>query len=126
MKWLLGFAWLVIGAAPAPHQILLRPAAVFDGVDPAPHPGWQVLVTGDKIVAVGPALTAPADAETIDLPGQTLMPGMIEGHGHLFLHPYTETSWDDQVLHEPLALRQNVVPRLYAAKHHVLSAQEKY
>jgi imidazolonepropionase-like amidohydrolase len=33
------------------------------------------------------------------------MPGMIEGHSHLFLHPYTETSWDDQVLHEPLALR---------------------
>jgi imidazolonepropionase-like amidohydrolase len=33
------------------------------------------------------------------------MPGMIEGHGHLFLHPYNETPWDDQVLHEPLALR---------------------
>ncbi len=33
------------------------------------------------------------------------MPGMIEGHSHLFLHPYNETLWDDQVLHEPLALR---------------------
>ena len=33
------------------------------------------------------------------------MPGMIEGHSHLFLHPYNETMWDDQVLHEPLALR---------------------
>ena len=107
MKWLLGLAFLALGAAPAPplRTILLRPAAVFDGVDPVAHPGWQVLVSGDKIVAVGPALTAPADAETIDLPGQTLMPGMIEGHGHLFLHPYNETNWDDQVLHEPLALR---------------------
>ena len=107
MKWLLGLAFLALGAAPAPpvRTILLRPAAVFDGVDPAPHPGWQVMVAGDKIVAVGPTLTAPAGAETIDLPGQTLMPGMIEGHGHLFLHPYNETSWDDQVLHEPLALR---------------------
>jgi imidazolonepropionase-like amidohydrolase len=34
-----------------------------------------------------------------------LMPGMIEGHSHLLLHPYNETPWDDQVLHEPLALR---------------------
>ncbi|MET3825434.1 imidazolonepropionase-like amidohydrolase [Sphingomonas sp. PvP055] len=104
--WLIGVALLAIGAAPAPTRtILLRPAAVFDGVDPVAHPGWQVLVAGERIVAVGPALAVPAGAETIDLPGETLMPGMIEGHGHLFLHPYNETSWDDQVLHEPLALR---------------------
>ena len=104
--WLIGVALLAMGAAPAPTRtILLRPAAVFDGVDPVAHGGWQVLVTGERIVAVGPALAVPAGAETIDLPGETLMPGMIEGHGHLFLHPYNETSWDDQVLHEPLALR---------------------
>lgn len=97
---------LAMGAAPVPvRTILLRPAAVFDGVDPVAHAGWQVLVTGERIVAVGPALAVPAGAETIDLPGEMLMPGMIEGHGHLFLHPYNETSWDDQVLHEPLALR---------------------
>ena len=83
----------------------MKPAAVFDGVDGKVHPGWQVLVTGDVIVRVGPDVVAPADARTVDLPGTTLMPGMIEGHGHLFLHPYNETSWDDQVLHEPLALR---------------------
>ncbi len=96
------------GAAPepaAPHTLLIRPAAVFDGVEPLAHPGWQVLVTGDRITAVGPSLAVPAGTATIDLPGDTLMPGMIEGHGHLFLHPYNETSWDDQVLHEPLALR---------------------
>jgi imidazolonepropionase-like amidohydrolase len=85
--------------------VLLRPAQVFDGVDTAAHPGWQVLVDGDRIVAVGPALPVPASAKVIDLPGATLMPGMIEGHGHLFLHPYNETPWDDQVLHEALALR---------------------
>src|SRR6201999_1272175 len=50
-------------------------------------------------------LSAPANARVVQLPGDTLMPGMIEGHGHLFLHPYNETSWDDQVLHEPLAVR---------------------
>ena len=64
-----------------------------------------MLVTGDRIVSVGPELPIPTGAKSIDLPGTTLMPGMIEGHGHLFLHPYDETSWDEQVLHEPLALR---------------------
>ncbi len=64
-----------------------------------------MLVEDDRIAAVGPNLKAPADARIIELPGETLMPGMIEGHGHLFLHAYNETSWDDQVLHEPLALR---------------------
>jgi imidazolonepropionase-like amidohydrolase len=78
---------------------------VFDGVNAQPHEGWQVLVEGDRIAAVGPNVAAPAGARTIDLPGATLMPGMIEGHSHLFLHPYNETLWDDQVLHEPLALR---------------------
>jgi imidazolonepropionase-like amidohydrolase len=85
--------------------ILLKPARVFDGVDPKPHEGWQVLVQDDRIAAVGPNLQAPADAKIIELPGESLLPGLIEGHGHLFLHPYNETSWDDQVLHEPLALR---------------------
>jgi imidazolonepropionase-like amidohydrolase len=92
-------------AAAEPASRLLKPAAVFDGVDGKVHPGWQVLVTGERIVAVGPDLAAPAGTTTLDLPGTTLMPGMIEGHGHLFLHPYNETDWDDQVLHEPLALR---------------------
>ncbi|WP_408590444.1 amidohydrolase family protein [Novosphingobium sp.] len=87
------------------EPILLRPAQVFDGTDPAPHQGWQVLVDGEKIIAVGPDLKAPADAKVIDLPGQTLLPGLIEGHGHLFLHPYNEVPWDTQVLHEALALR---------------------
>jgi imidazolonepropionase-like amidohydrolase len=110
MRWLAIAMAVLIGPAAAlpaaePAAILLKPAAVFDGLDGKTHSGWQVLVEGDKIAAVGPALSAPAGAKVIDLPGDTLIPGMIEGHGHLFLHPYNETSWDDQVLHEPLALR---------------------
>lgn len=85
--------------------VLLRPARIFDGVDPRPHEGWSVLVRGERIEALGPSLAAPAGARVVDLPGTTLMPGLIEGHSHLFLHPYDETSWDDQVLKEPLALR---------------------
>jgi imidazolonepropionase-like amidohydrolase len=107
VKWLVGISLLF--AAPViaaePETILLQPAQVFDGIDPRPHAGWQVLVRGDRIMAAGPGLAAPPGARTIPLPGATLMPGMIEGHGHLFLHPYDEAKWDDQVLHEPLALR---------------------
>ncbi len=105
MAWWWALA-LTQAVAPAPSApILLEPALVFDGVDPKPHRGWQVLVEGDRITAAGPRLSAPANAQVVKLPGDTLMPGMIEGHAHLFLHPYDETSWDDQVLHEPLALR---------------------
>jgi imidazolonepropionase-like amidohydrolase len=105
LRLIILFAALLFGAAAAAEPILLRPAQVFDGVNPQPHPGWQVLVDGDRIAAAGPNVAAPAGAKVIDLPRATLMPGMIEGHSHLFLHPYNETLWDDQVLHEPLALR---------------------
>src|SRR5947207_1965139 len=98
-------AAFLLAAPVAAEPILLRPARVFDGVDPRPHEGWQVVVQGDRIVMVGPNLIAAEGARVIDLPGATLMPGLIEGHSHLFLHPYNETLWDDQVLHEPLALR---------------------
>lgn len=110
MKTRIGFALALLAsgvahAAEPARVVLLKPAGVFDAVDGKTHAGWQVLVQGDKIAAVGANLAAPAGAQVMDLPGQTVMPGMIEGHGHLFLHPYNETTWDDQVLHEPLALR---------------------
>lgn len=99
---------LLAATAAAPAEpaaettILLRPARVFDGT--TMHTGWRVLVKGDRIVAAGNDIAA-AGAREIDLPDATLLPGLIEGHSHLFLHPYNETNWDDQVLHEPLALR---------------------
>ena len=64
-----------LATAAAAEPILLRPAQVFDGVDPRPHPGWSVLVDGDKIAAVGPNLAAPAGAKVVDLPGATLIRG---------------------------------------------------
>ena len=89
------------------QPILLKPDRVFDGLAGPAHPGWVVLVKGDKIAAVGPAdeVTAPADACVIALPGTTLLPGLIDAHSHLLLHPYNETPWDEQVLKEPLAER---------------------
>jgi len=93
--------------AQSPKALLIRPARVFTASDDRLHPGWVVLVQGDKIAAVGPAsaITAPADAEVIDLPGHTLIPGLMDLHSHLFLHPYNETPWDDQVLKEAVAYR---------------------
>ncbi|MHB8839364.1 MAG: metal-dependent hydrolase family protein [Gemmatimonadaceae bacterium] len=103
---------LSLCAAPLAAQardslILLRPAAVWDGTSDTPSAGWTVLVRGDRIAAVGPAaqVGAPRGAAVLELPGATLIPGMIEGHSHLFLHPYNETPWNDQVLREPLAVR---------------------
>jgi imidazolonepropionase-like amidohydrolase len=92
--------------APATTTLLV-PDRVWDGVEDAPRSGWAVLVTGNKIIAAGPhaQVSAPSGATTIDLPGTTLMPGLIDAHSHVLLHPYNETSWNDQVLHESLALR---------------------
>lgn len=102
-RWFLGL--LFIGTAAGQQATLLKPAQVFDGQEM--HSGWTVLVEGDKIAAAGPAseIKASPDARVLDLPGQTLMPGMIEGHSHMFLHPYNETPWNDQVLNESLAER---------------------
>jgi imidazolonepropionase-like amidohydrolase len=84
--------------------VVLRPARVWDGG--AMHEGWAVRVKGDRIDAVGPAASlAAAGAKTIDLPGATLTPGLVEGLSHVLLHPYNETTWNDQVAHEALALR---------------------
>jgi imidazolonepropionase-like amidohydrolase len=96
---------LIASGLPAQTSVLLRPERVFDGVEA--HTGWAVLVRDSLIAAAGPAasIAAPAGARVIDLPGTTLMPGMIEGHSHLLLHPYNETPWDDQVLRESQSLR---------------------
>lgn len=96
---------MLVAQTPEPSPILLRPAAVFDGE--ARHAGWVVVVRGDRITAAGPSASVqiPPGALLVDLPGLTLMPGMIEGHTHLFLHPYNETSWNDQVLKQPEAYR---------------------
>ncbi len=98
---------LAAQAARADSVFLLRPARVFDGTTPAPHEGWAVLVHGDRIEAAGPAASvrAPRGAKVIELPGATLLPGLIEAHSHMLLHPYDEVPWNDQVLFEPLGER---------------------
>jgi imidazolonepropionase-like amidohydrolase len=83
---------------------LLKPARVFDGE--SMHEGWAVRVRGDRVEAAGPLASIDASgANAVDLPGATLMPGLVEGHSHILLHAYNETPWNDQVAHEGLALR---------------------
>ena len=100
---LLLLVWNFLPAKAQP-AILLRPDRVFDGE--TMHDGWAVLVRGDKIEAAGPLNSLKTDGtQTVDLKGTTLLPGLIEGHSHLLLHPYNETPWDDQVLKEARSLR---------------------
>jgi len=94
-------------STPPESIYLLKPAAVFDGTNAQLHRDWVVVVRGEKIEAAGAAsgLQVPAGAKTIDLPGLTLLPGLIEAHSHVLLHPYSETVWNDQVAKESLSLR---------------------
>jgi imidazolonepropionase-like amidohydrolase len=81
-------------------QTLLKPDRIFDGYQI--REGWVVLVEGNKIIAVGPtsSIKTPKGSKEIVLKNMTLMPGLIEGHSHVLLHPYNETPWNDQVLKE--------------------------
>ncbi|HKP45417.1 MAG TPA: amidohydrolase family protein [Pyrinomonadaceae bacterium] len=86
---------------------LLKPAHIFDGESARLRDGWVVLVRGEKIEAVGPAgeIGIPTGAKVVELSGLTLMPGLIDAHSHVLLHPYSETVWNDQVAREALSLR---------------------
>ena len=89
---------------PQDKYILLKPDRVFDGE--TMQTGWVVLIKNNKIEQAGAMMfKLPAGTEIIELKGMTLVPGLIEGHSHLFLHPYNETSWNDQVLKESRAER---------------------
>jgi len=104
---LLGFTILhaQIRNADSQQIYVLKADRVFDGEQM--HSGWWVMVKDNRIAAAGDSgsFSIPLQARVLVLKGMTLLPGLIEGHGHLFLHPYNETSWDDQVLKESLAER---------------------
>lgn len=89
------------------NAFLILPSRVFDTQAGTLHENWAVLVKGNTIAAVGPRaqVEVPANSETVSLPGTTLLPGLMDIHSHIFLHPYSEALWNDQVLKEPLAYR---------------------
>jgi imidazolonepropionase-like amidohydrolase len=76
----------------------------------------EVLVEGERILAVGASITHPAGAQVIDLGGSTLLPGLIDAHVHLFLHPGDE---DLQTVEE--SVPQRTILALLAARDDVMA-----
>src|SRR6185312_5089826 len=102
---LIAAATAIPGAA-ADSAFLLKPARVWTDGEPV-HAGWVIVVEGNHISAAGAekSVQVPPGAQVVELPDTTLLPGLMDAHSHLFLHPYNETSWNDQVLKEPVAYR---------------------
>src|SRR4029077_5420569 len=67
--------------------------------------GLSLLIDGNRIAKIAPRGEIGRADEEIKLAGCTLLPGLMDLHSHLFLHPYNETPWDDQVLREAEAYR---------------------
>jgi imidazolonepropionase-like amidohydrolase len=72
------------------HRIVLHAARLLDIESGKIVSPGEVLVDGERIAEVGSAVTHPAGVEVIDLGDRTLMPGLIDVHVHLFLHPGAE------------------------------------
>jgi imidazolonepropionase-like amidohydrolase len=91
----------------AQPPLLLVPDRVYVGTDTTARDGVAVLVDSGRVVAIGPRgqLRVPSGTRVLDLPGTSLLPGLIDLHSHVLLHPYNEVSWEDQVLREPLGER---------------------
>src|SRR5881296_3376736 len=111
---LIGLIILTVSEAPPappgsrePGPLLLTGAKVLDPRGERWLDGVQVLVVGQRIsrIAAAGAVALPEGARRIALGGRYLIPGLIDLHSHLLLHPYDETSWDDQVLKESLETR---------------------
>ena len=101
-------------AAPAlsgQTSTVLRAARVLDIESGKMLAPGEILVTGERIVAVGATVPHPPAAEIIDLGDRTLLPGLIDAHVHLFLHPGAE---DLQTVQE--SVPQRTILALLAAK----------
>lgn len=99
--------WILIGGIAAqsldnPKPVVLHAARLLDVKTGKILKPGEVLVQGERIVAVGTSVAHPAGAEVIDLGDRTLMPGLIDAHVHLFLHPGAE---DLQTVQESVAAR---------------------
>jgi imidazolonepropionase-like amidohydrolase len=79
-------------AQPTQPPILLRAAHLLDVQQGRLISPGEVLVQAGKIIASGAHVASPAGATVIDLGATTLMPGLIDAHVHLFLHPGAEDS----------------------------------
>jgi imidazolonepropionase-like amidohydrolase len=103
MRFLI-FLLLTVSLAHAQNNyILIKADRLFDGE--SLHRGWSILIHNNKIERVGIINDPPPNVVTRQFTNATILPGLIEGHSHLLLHPYNETTWNDQVLKESRAER---------------------
>lgn len=96
----------------AADYTLLRPAHIIDVGNGELISAQDILISGNKIIAIGSQAeiqqSHPIPLENlniIDLAGLTVLPGLIDAHSHVLLHPYNEVNWNDQVMLESRAER---------------------
>lgn len=104
------FCFIGITAAYAQQNhptLLLTGADILDAKNENLLHGYDLLIEGNRIKQIAPTLSIRVETniKQIDLTGLVLIPGLIDLHSHLLLHPYDEASWNDQVLKESLELR---------------------
>jgi imidazolonepropionase-like amidohydrolase len=104
-------AGVALSQTPTPASIVLRAARLLDIESGKMLKPGEVLVTGERIVEVGATVTHPPAAEIVDLGDRTLLPGLIDAHVHLFLHPGAE---DLQTVEE--SVPQRTILAVLAAK----------
>jgi imidazolonepropionase-like amidohydrolase len=95
----------------APHAVVLHAAHLLEIATGRVISPGEILVDGERISAVGTAVSRPAGAQVIDLGDSTLLPGLIDAHVHLFLHPGAE---DLQTVQE--SVPQRTVLAILAAR----------
>jgi imidazolonepropionase-like amidohydrolase len=98
-------AGLLGSAAQGADPVVLKGGRLWDPQANAYQKGQMIVIEGERIAALRPQEDLDPVALTLNLEGLTVVPGLIDLHSHLLLHPYDEASWDDQVLREPLELR---------------------
>ena len=109
MSTILFLVALLVGASAeesAEQALVLTGAAVLDVDQGRILEGYDVILREGRIAGIVPAgAQNDEDDEVLDLSGKVLAPALMDLHSHLLLHPYNETSWNDQVLKESLELR---------------------
>ena len=112
------FLSVFVHAQAQPQTIVLHAARLLDIDNGTIVSPGEVLVQGERISEVGSKVTHPMKAQTIDLGDVTLMPGLIDAHIHLFLHPGAE---DLQTVEE--SVPQRTITATLAAKADRVSPQ---
>ena len=87
------------------NDLLLKNVRVLDVESGEVSEESDVRISGNEILEIGTSLSPKENEDSLDLSGKFILPGLMDLHSHLLLHPYDEASWNDQVLKESLGLR---------------------